>query len=643
MSSTIDEIKSKLDIVEFLSAYTKLQRAGKIYKGLSPFKSERTPSFVVYPDTQYFVDFSSGEKGDIFAFLMKKEGLTFSEALRELARRAGVTLESPSPEQKRNEDHETRLRNALNEAANYFHQLFLSAPQAKNCRDYVRQKRQLSDATINTWQIGYSLMDYQALMTHLSARGYSAQELIDAGLIIENDEGRRYDRFRGRLMIPIRDVQSRVIGFGSRSLDGSEPKYMNSPQTILFDKSKTLFGLDRARNAIRNGVNGLVGSVIVEGYMDVIGVTQAGYTNVVSSMGTALTEDQFKNLKRLHPTIVLALDPDAAGNRAVLRGVDVARESLERDDVTSFDGRGAIRHQSKLNADIRVAVMPDGKDPDEIVLESPERWRELIQKARPVTEHVIETALGTFDINDPRAKSEAVKAVAPIIQDLNDPVQRDAYVQMLARKLQLSARSIAQAIGLATQASAPPRKFTREPDAPSLSDSPKTLAAPAQKGVNLELHLVALLHHRPSLLMDINVALTRARLTVMDVNDFANPALRVGFEQLNRVALGAPTVIGDNNDDDWLALIADQPIQESGNEVTDELRAREEVIRIALRLREQNLQREQQVIGFAMQQAKEEADTQKLSTYNFRAQEIATEKYRAQKALRLRSAFVIDS
>ena len=263
----VDEVKRRVDIVEVIGAYTKLQRAGKLFKGLSPFKAERTASFFIYPDSQIFVDFSSGEKGDVFSFLMKKEGWTFAETLRELARRTGVVLEERTPEQKQSEDHLGRLREACAAAAEYFHTLLLSAPQAGPCRDYLRQKRQLTDATIATWKLGYSLPDGQALNAHLAGKGFKPQELIDAGLMIENDEGRRYDRFRGRLMIPINDDRGRTIGFGSRSLDGSEPKYMNSPQTGLFDKGRTLFGLDRARAAIRN--DGI--AVLVEGYMDVIG------------------------------------------------------------------------------------------------------------------------------------------------------------------------------------------------------------------------------------------------------------------------------------------------------------------------------------------------------------------------------------
>ncbi len=683
--SAIDEVKARLDIVDVIGQYVKLTRSGKNYKGLSPFQSERTPSFFVSPDRQTYKDFSSGEQGDIFSFVMKKEGWTFPEALRELAQRAGVQLEERSEDQKKSQDHETRLREASALAADYFHRLFLSAPQAESCRKYVKDKRSLSDQTIVDWQIGYSLMDYQALSTYLNAKGFAAQELIDAGLVIENEEGRRYDRFRGRLMIPIKDEKGRVVGFGSRSLDGSEPKYMNSPQTAIFDKGRLLFGLDKARGPIRNEK----ASVIVEGYMDVIGTHQAGFANVVAGMGTSLTEDQFKLLKKLADRIVLALDADAAGNRAVLRGVDVAREALDKDDNVVLDGRGVIRHESKLKADIRVALLPDGRDPDEVVLEAPNVWREAIANARPVVEHVIAIALEKFDANDPKGKSEAVKAVAPILQDLSDPVQRDFYIQQLARKLQLSARAVTQAVNL-NVAAKPNRgpggnlgagnsgtqlstsqatQSTRTPSAESTNTTPVQLA----KGVNLEVHLLSLLVQKPELLMDANVVLTRHNLDVLGDKDFMNPALQMGFQQLSRAAMGQPLPEADADErDDWLTIVADYGAQgdyslssasdKVSGVTTDELFLREEAIRTVLRLREENLRRDHEALCFmieesqasVMQTAAMQTDENAVSNsddgfsatalglYNLKLQQISTQRFRAQKALRLRSALTVN-
>lgn len=650
--SSVDEVRSRTDIVEVIGKYVKLTRSGRSYKGLSPFQNERTPSFFVFPETQTFKDFSSGEQGDVFSFLMKKEGLTFIESLRELAQRSGVELETQTESQKHNQGYEERLRMATAQAAEYFHQLLLSAPQAASCRAYIKDKRHLTDETIRHWQLGYSLMDYHSLSNFLTGRGFTPQEIVDAGLAVENDEGHRYDRFRGRLIIPISDEKARAVGFGSRSLDGSEPKYMNSPQSPIFDKGRLLFGLDRARISIRNQQV----AVLVEGYMDVIGTHQAGFTNVVAGMGTSLTESQLKMLKRLSTRIVLALDPDAAGNRAVLRGVDVARETLDRDDTALFDARGVIRHESKLNADIRVAIMPDGLDPDEIVLQSPDRWREAIEQARPVVDHAIDTLLAGFDLNDAHGKSEAVKAVTPIVRDLSDPVKRDYYIQQLARRLHLNPRAIATAMAAAPRTE-PRRTSTNHASTPEQSAAPAGSTPPepetgnepgatskpprraASNHPDLETYMVAVLARRPTALMDANVVLTRANLDMLSPDDFTNPALRAGFVQLSRAATGQTT---PEADDDWLELIAEAQLADDASiDIDDETFLREQAVRTALRLREQNLRRDRSAVAMMTDEAQADNDRQLASQYNLQLQGVNTKLLRVQKALRLRSHLTI--
>ncbi|GIV85681.1 MAG: hypothetical protein KatS3mg052_2688 [Candidatus Roseilinea sp.] len=635
--SVIEEVKRRVDIVEVIGSYVKLSRSGRNYKGLSPFQSERTPSFFVFPDTQTFKDFSSGEQGDVFSFLMKKEGWTFGEALRELARRAGVQLDEHTSEQQQSAEHVARLRDALAQAAAYFHHLLLTAPQAAACRAYLREKRRLTDETLAAWQIGYSLADYHALTHYLTARGFDVSELIDAGLVIENAEGRRYDRFRGRLMIPIHDTQGQVVGFGSRSLDGSEPKYMNSPQTAVFDKGRLLFGLHRARSAIRSEQV----AVLVEGYMDVIGCHQAGFANVVAGMGTSLSEEQFRALKRLATRIVLALDADAAGDRAVLRGVEVMREAMDREAQPIFDPRGAIRCESKLKADIRVAVLPPGQDPDELVLESPERWREVVAHARPVIEHVIDVVLRSRDVTDPHAKSQAARVIAPILLDASDPVQRDFYVQLLARRLQVSPRAVLAVVGqVAREARSKVgesgmRMQGAQGGAGSTGHAPSLEHRSADK-VDLETHLIAALWRRPQLLLDANVALTRANLDVLDERDFTNPVLRAGFRRLSRVAMGAPPSEEEAAEEDWLTIIADYDAL--GLSAADEALLREEVVRTALRLRERNLMRDRIGINAMIEEAKRAHEADVAARYNLELHRVLTQHLRAQKALQLRSA-----
>ncbi|HEY73791.1 MAG TPA: DNA primase, partial [Thermoflexia bacterium] len=319
--SVVDEIKERLDIVEVISSYTPLKKSGRNYKALCPFHSEKTPSFVVFPESQHWHCFGAcAEGGDLFSFVMKHEGWDFRTALEELARRAGVELRPRTPAQVKEEEEADRLRELLTTAARYYNHLLQHASEAKAARAYIA-RRSLDDETVERFRLGYSLPGWNRSRDYLTEQGYTIEELVKAGLLVRKETGSTYDRFRERLMIPIRDAQGRVIGFGARTLDPEGvPKYLNSPQTPLFDKSRTLFGLDLARKTIRRKDQ----VVIVEGYMDVMQAQQAGFANVVAQMGTALTEPQLRQLQRYTKRLVLALDPDAAGVQATLRGVEVA-------------------------------------------------------------------------------------------------------------------------------------------------------------------------------------------------------------------------------------------------------------------------------------------------------------------------------
>ncbi|HEX9074221.1 MAG TPA: DNA primase, partial [Anaerolineae bacterium] len=297
--STVDDVKQKIDIVDVIGQYVTLKRAGRNFKALCPFHNEKTPSFIVFPDQGTWHCFGScGMGGDVFTFLMKKENIDFGEALRRLAQRAGVELSRERP----GEDVERkRLREVLAAAAAHYHYLLKQHPAAQVAREYIA-RRFITPETMGLFEIGYSLNEWEAMKSFLVGKGYSVHDLEAVGLVIQREGGGTYDRFRGRLMFPIRDRNGQVIGFGARTLSGDEPKYLNSPQTPLFDKSGTLYGLDLAKDAIR--AQNL--AVIVEGYMDVIGAHQGGFKNVVASLGTALTEKQLGLLKRLTKRYALA-------------------------------------------------------------------------------------------------------------------------------------------------------------------------------------------------------------------------------------------------------------------------------------------------------------------------------------------------
>jgi DNA primase len=321
--SVIDEIKSKLDIVDLVSDTVSLKKSGKNYTGFCPFHSNtKTPSFVVFPETQTWRCFGAcADGGDIFSFVIKREGYEFKQALESLAQQAGIQLRAPSPETDKQDKQRQKLLDLNAAAAAYFHHLLTVSPAGAKVRTYLA-KREFTAETIATFQLGYALDKWEALKSHFVERGYSIEDLLAAGLIVERADGSPgYDRFRNRLIIPIRNPQGQVVGFGARALAVDQvPKYLNSPQTLLFDKSATLYGLDLARKYIREANQ----VVIVEGYMDVIQAYQSGAQNVVAQMGTALTEQQLKILKRTTSNFVLALDADTAGQAATLRGLNTA-------------------------------------------------------------------------------------------------------------------------------------------------------------------------------------------------------------------------------------------------------------------------------------------------------------------------------
>ncbi len=437
--SVTDEIKSRLDIVEVVSDYLPLRKSGSSYSGFCPFHpNSNTPAFVVFPSSQSWRCFGAcAEGGDLFSFVMKKEGWDFKETLKVLADRAGVELQEYSRVDHAQQEVEDQLTDLLTAAADYFHQLLLYAPQAEAARQYIA-RRGFSDETLDTFKVGYALNSWDACRTHFHMQGYNDEDLLDAGLLTANEEkGTRYDRFRNRLMVAICDVNGRIVGFGARTLDPDGiPKYLNSPQTAVFDKSRLLFGLDKSKRHIREARQ----VVIVEGYMDVMQAYQSGFRNVVAQMGTALTEQQLRLVKRYTKRFVLALDADAAGISATMRSLEVARGTLDRETDIRFDARGLIRNEGRLQADIRVATLPEYQDPDDIIRNDPTEWPKLVGQAKPIVAYVIDIVTGDLDMNDAKAKTAAAQQVLPLINDVADPIEREHYRQLLARTLKIDER-----------------------------------------------------------------------------------------------------------------------------------------------------------------------------------------------------------
>lgn len=440
--SVIDDVKARLDILDVVSGYVSLQKAGRNFKALCPFHQEKTPSFVVFPDTQTWRCFGAcGEGGDVFSFVMKKEGWDFGEALRVLAERAGVELKPLTPAQQQQASENERLQGMLEETARFFHEQLLTAPAAQGARDYVAG-RGLRPETVAAFQLGYAPGDWRQALQHLQMLGYTQDEVVEAGVAIRNEQGNVYDRFRHRLVIPIRDGRGRTAGFGARALEKEAvPKYLNSPQGPLFDKSRLLYGLDAARRAIRETET----AVIVEGYMDVLQAHQAGFSNVVAQMGTALTEDQLRQLNRYASRLILALDPDAAGLNATMRGLNVARETLDGDRVVTFDPRGMMRYTGLLELDIRVVSLPEGNDPDDLIRREPAAWEALLARAIPVADFVIQQGTAHLTAqSSPQEREQVARVLLPILTATESDIQRSSNIQALARRVRIDERALIQ-------------------------------------------------------------------------------------------------------------------------------------------------------------------------------------------------------
>ena len=429
--SIVSEVKQRTDIVELVSDYVALQKAGRNFKALCPLHSEKHPSFFVFPEQQTWHCFGAcGTGGDVFAFIMKKEGVDFGQALRILAQRAGVALSPPETVTSAEDEQKERLLQINEASAEYYHHLLLNTRVGEPARSYLA-KRRIEPETIEGFHLGFSAESWEALKDFLLGKGYEGRELVEAGLIIEREGGSGYDRFRNRLMFPIADIRGRVIGFGARVLDESLPKYMNSPQTAVFDKSSSLYGINRARSAIAQ--KNL--AIVVEGYTDVLRAHQHGWQNVVASMGTSLTDKQVRLVKGLTKNVALALDADAAGEEATLRGAETLAQSLDKKVVPVPTWSGLVRYENTLDTEIRVIPLPQGRDPDEVIAEDPDLWQDLVKKAPLMLDFAFRAIVSKVDLEKAKDKSLAIQKLVPLLGEIRDPIRQAHYQQKLARLL----------------------------------------------------------------------------------------------------------------------------------------------------------------------------------------------------------------
>ncbi len=458
MTSIIETIKAKIDVVEEIGLVVALQKSGKAFKGLCPFHNERTPSFYVFPESQTWRCFGCNEGGDLFTFVQAQQGLEFRDALMYLAEKAGVPIEdnsSRSPEEERETSAlKERLRKLNGDALLWFHQMLLRSKDATEARAYV-QNRGISAETVVAFSLGYAPDRWDALSSYLLGLGYTEHELVQGGLARNRDEGLTasggvYDYFRHRLIFPIRDTRGRVIGFGGRALGDGQPKYLNSPQTPLFEKNNVLYALDMARDAIKQAKQ----VVIVEGYVDAVIAHQFGTKQTVACIGSAITEKHIQQLKKLTKQVTLALDPDAAGATATEHGIQEALKTFDRTIVpvpvassTAASGvrkrhepRGMIRLEEQVDAEINVLQLPADQDPDEVILHNPAVWSYAVAHPLPLVDYYFTVKTADLNLREPVGKTEAAKRLLPVIGMISDRIKRDDYLRKLATMIRMDER-----------------------------------------------------------------------------------------------------------------------------------------------------------------------------------------------------------
>lgn len=426
MNDQVSEVKDRTDIVEVISTYLTLKKAGSNYKANCPFHSEKTPSFMVSPERQTFKCFGCGEGGDVFTFIEKMEGLDFYNSLKLLAEKAGIQLKSQSIRYGNTEhtaDKKTKIFEINEWAKKVYHKILVDHPKAEKAREYLK-KRGLMPESIEAFEIGYAPASWDFLLRFLRSKKYLDTEIVESGVAIKGERGKIFDRFRGRIMFPINNAMGNTIAFTSRILedDGKSAKYINSAESPIYTKGKTIYGLDKAKMAIKEAKL----AVMVEGNMDVIACHQAGFNNVVAVSGTALTLDQLKILIRYAPVVAFSFDSDNAGQTAMKRAIRMAMQN----DIS-----------------IKIISMPGSfKDPDEAIKADPQNWAEAVKKARPALEYWVDSSAAETPALNIEDKKRIAKEILPVIKTIYSDIEKEHYVKYLSEKLSVSEQSLIEAM-----------------------------------------------------------------------------------------------------------------------------------------------------------------------------------------------------
>ena len=464
MSSLIESIKAKTDLIEEVGLVVALQKSGKSFKGNCPFHNERTPSFYVFVESQTWRCFGCHEGGDIFTFVEKHQNIEFWDALLYLAEKAGISVDEQHGrdplEERETHAQKERLRQMNESALLWFHQVLLRSRDASAARAYL-QERGINSASVMAFSLGYAPERWDGLSSYLITQGYSESELVMGGLARQRDADDArgdgiYDYFRNRLIFPIRDLRGRVIGFGGRILGEGQPKYLNSPQTPLFEKNNVLYALDMARDAIKEQKQ----VIIVEGYVDAIIAHQYGTRQTVACIGSAITERHIQQLKKMTRQVTLALDPDAAGIAATEHGIQEALKGFDRTVVPvpmpaeqrtnarpvskrkRQEPRGIIRLEEQVDAEINVLRLPAGEDPDEVIRRNFAEWEEAVQHPLPLIDYYFSAHTSGLNLREAAGKAEASRRLLPVVAAISDRAKRDLYLRQLAHILRMDERSL---------------------------------------------------------------------------------------------------------------------------------------------------------------------------------------------------------
>lgn len=480
----INQIRERISVNDLISETIQLKKAGRNFKGLCPFHNEKTPSFVVSPERQIWHCFGCGKGGDIFTFLMELEHLEFPEALKILAERAGVKLTS-RPEQSAQSQLRERLVSLHRLAQEYFRYILTKHALGERARRYLKE-RGMTDAAIETFGLGFAPQSWDNLTRFLLKKGYTRKELELSGLVVQSRSG-FYDRFRDRIMFPLRDHRGQTIAFAGRVLDpkAQEAKYINSPETLLYTKGNTFFGLDVTKDAIRK----LGAAVVVEGEFDLISSFCAGIPNVVAIKGSALTDAQVRLIKRFAEKLLLALDRDVAGDAAARRGIEIA---------------------DKAGLEVRVVQVPTGKDPDEAARESPYLWKEAVEKAVPFYDFLIDSAFARYGVEDAFSKKKISGEVLPALVKIDNSIVQAHYVKQLSKRLDIPEEKVNEAL-----------KTTKVPLATSVKSAEKATVETKSHTRLMEEHLLTLI------LQSTDIKATLLQMTeVLDPSDLEDPVVR---------------------------------------------------------------------------------------------------------------------